>query len=233
MNYKQEISRKNFKAGYVLVKGIIDGSEYGCDDYEMTHAETPSGDYIGNSKDAFHICKKRGIKPEKAKPTHGFCSIGFCEKEQKWYGWSHRAMYGFGVGSAISKGDCGFMPDTPEELIEEHAHWLDCGFDEDNLKRRSREEIEHRNADMQAQRRAECQILPDRTGIRILHAPLIIPVLKNSSDLADALDGVECEAEAIDLNPSHSIQLCGRGKWTATTLEEAKQMACDFAESVS
>ena len=24
--------------------------------------------------------------------------IGFSEKEQKWYGWSHRAFYGFKVG---------------------------------------------------------------------------------------------------------------------------------------
>ena len=35
-------------------------------------------------------------------------SIGFSEKEQKWYGWSHRAIYGFGIGSKIKKGDCGY-----------------------------------------------------------------------------------------------------------------------------
>jgi hypothetical protein len=31
--------------------------------------------------------------------------LGFSEKEQKWYGWSHRAIYGFGVGTKIKKGD--------------------------------------------------------------------------------------------------------------------------------
>lgn len=31
---------------------------------------------------------------------------GFSEKEQKWYGFSHRAIYGFGVGD-VCKGDIG------------------------------------------------------------------------------------------------------------------------------
>ena len=39
-------------------------------------------------------------------------SIGFSEKEQKWYGWSHRAIYGFGIGSKVKKGDCGYNGKT-------------------------------------------------------------------------------------------------------------------------
>lgn len=31
-------------------------------------------------------------------------TIGFSKKEQKWYGWSHRAIYGFGVGAEVEKG---------------------------------------------------------------------------------------------------------------------------------
>lgn len=34
-------------------------------------------------------------------------STGFSEKEQKWYGWSHRAIYGFGIGHVCKEGDCG------------------------------------------------------------------------------------------------------------------------------
>lgn len=33
--------------------------------------------------------------------------IGFSEKEQKWYGWSHRAFSGFKVGDKCKKGQCG------------------------------------------------------------------------------------------------------------------------------
>ena len=47
--------------------------------------------------------KKSGL--EKFLDKHGIktvscngSAIGFSEKEQKWYGWSHRAIYGFGIG---------------------------------------------------------------------------------------------------------------------------------------
>ena len=34
-------------------------------------------------------------------------SIGFSEKEQKWYGWSHRAIFGFELGHECIDGDLG------------------------------------------------------------------------------------------------------------------------------
>lgn len=33
--------------------------------------------------------------------SHPHASIAFSEKEGKWYGWSHRAIYGFGVGHTV------------------------------------------------------------------------------------------------------------------------------------
>lgn len=45
--------------------------------------------------------KKHGVK------THGN-GLGFSESEQKWYGWSHRARYGWGIGDTYKKGDSGF-----------------------------------------------------------------------------------------------------------------------------
>ncbi|GAH62592.1 unnamed protein product [marine sediment metagenome] len=62
---------------------------------------TPSRDWIGDLKTAHYLCVKRGIAPEKSSPKHCVCSIGFCEKEQKWYGWSHRAICGFGLNDMI------------------------------------------------------------------------------------------------------------------------------------
>ena len=44
--------------------------------------------------------EKHGIKSEKSDPSHSVHSIGFSEKEQKWYGWSHRAIKSFCIGSA-------------------------------------------------------------------------------------------------------------------------------------
>ena len=48
--------------------------------------------------------KKHNIK--KPKNIHN-TPIGFSEKEQKWYGWSHRAIYGFKVGDKCKDGDLG------------------------------------------------------------------------------------------------------------------------------
>lgn len=136
MEYKTEISRRNYKAGYVVIKGIVDGSEFGGDDMEMSHAETPNGDYIGNSKTAHMLCVKRGIKPEKMSANNNVCSIGFCDKEQKWYGWSHRAIYGFGVGDVVSEGDCTASSGWTQEYLDEHPEEdtsLPVGFKANNL----------------------------------------------------------------------------------------------------
>jgi hypothetical protein len=101
------IATRNYrKWGYVVRTEKVDGAAYGMNDFNMKIAYTPSGDYIGNPKDAHHLCAKRGIRPEKRTPTSNVCSIGFNETEQKWYGWSHRAICGFGVGDVVEEGDC-------------------------------------------------------------------------------------------------------------------------------
>jgi hypothetical protein len=131
--YKNEV-RKDCE-GYILVSGVVDGAEFGCPDFEMKHAETLSGNYIGNQKTADFLLSK-GIVPELIEGNK-VCSIGFCEKEQKWYGWSHRAIYGFGVGDSVAEGDCcaesgwvdGVDPRTglPDDKV------LPVGFKAENL----------------------------------------------------------------------------------------------------
>jgi len=117
---KKEISRRNFKAGYVVITGLVDGKEFGCDDYEMKWAETPSGGYIGNPETAHFLCKKKGMAPE----TRGgnVCSIGFCEAEQKWYGWSHRAIFGFGIGDVVKDGDCTASSGWTQDYLDANPH---------------------------------------------------------------------------------------------------------------
>ena len=116
MTDRKVLSVRRYKAGYEIRKELIDGSPYGSKDLEMKTAYTPSGDYIGNPKWAYRLCKKMGIVPEKISSTHNVCSIGFCEKEQKWYGYSHRAIFSFGIGSVTKKGNCGFTPSNVLEL---------------------------------------------------------------------------------------------------------------------
>ncbi len=44
-------------------------------------------------------------------------NIGFNVDEQKWYGWSHRAAFGFGIGSECKKGDCHYMPVDKDDFL--------------------------------------------------------------------------------------------------------------------
>lgn len=56
------------------------------------------------------------IAPETALNDDYNCSIGFSSKTNKWYGWSDRAIHGFGIGHTVKKGDLGYIPDNIEEL---------------------------------------------------------------------------------------------------------------------
>lgn len=98
-------SRRFYKAGYEVVK------EHHSDfDVTIMSAYTPDGVYIGDPAMARMLIVQRGIRPELASSDHRVCSIGYCAKDGKWYGWSHRAICGFGIGSRLKKGDCGYDP---------------------------------------------------------------------------------------------------------------------------
>lgn len=75
------------------------------------------GGYIG-SKDTVDMLTRYGIIPQRAKPTNKVCSIGYNHTEEKWYGWSHRAIYGFGVGSEVKKGDCAYTPTDWADFLD-------------------------------------------------------------------------------------------------------------------
>lgn len=144
-------------------------------------------------------------------------SIGFSSIENKWYGWSRRAIYGFEVGSEVKKGDCGYVGATPEDLIDDHANFF--------------ADISQASADAH---RAECQILGDRSGMRILHTPRMIPMASSMEDAVNSLDDDSAiDMPLVDITPDFTVVKCGRGEWVAKTMEDAKQMACDFSEGVS
>jgi len=88
---------------------------------EMEVAYTVPGDlYIGDPKTAAMLCGKYGIAPQLAASEARVCTIGFSERDQKWYGWSHRAIFGFTIGDTVMKGDCTASSGLIQEYLDEH-----------------------------------------------------------------------------------------------------------------
>jgi len=102
----------------------------------MEIAYTPSGSYIGNEKRAALLCGKYGIAPELPDANHNVCCIGFSKRDQKWWGWSHRAMYGFKIGDIAKEGDCVCVSGWAQEYLDEHPEEdisLPVGFEAKTL----------------------------------------------------------------------------------------------------
>jgi len=115
------IKVRHYKVGYEIRTERLTEDESGVPGgMVMKKAYTPDGHYIGKSRWAYRLIVKRGIKPERREPADRICSIGFCAREQKWYGWSHRAIFGFGVGDVVKEGDCTASSGWTEEYLSEH-----------------------------------------------------------------------------------------------------------------
>ena len=133
---KRVISSEAFPdKGYKLNQEKWDGFNDGeWMDMEVAYSLIDDS-YIGDSKEAEWFAEK-GIKPEASKGGDVAC-IGFCEKEQKWYGWSHRARYGFGIGDKVKEGDCcassGYTDDYLAQHPEENGA-LPVGFEAKTLE---------------------------------------------------------------------------------------------------
>lgn len=162
------------------------------------------GTYIGNVEFAQNL-RSRGIFPTCRKHGAKVCSIGFNREEQKWYGWSHRAMCGFGIGSKVRKGDCAYVPVDWADFLEDCvSFWRDGD----------------RYLDINAYRDK------DDDGLDVA-----IVTWTNSND-PELIPNAK-----VRLTPQEATMYppakWGRGEWVAETLEDARQMACDFAEDVA
>lgn len=67
---------------------------------------------MGEKPMAEHLAK-HGIAAELADEDHDICCIGWSEREQKYFGWSHRAIAGFGIGDMIFEEDFECDDNTP------------------------------------------------------------------------------------------------------------------------
>lgn len=70
----------------------------------IKYAISKEGFYIGNTKTAHRLNRKYGIVTfEKVGDNGRTCAIGWSEKHQSWFGWSHRAIAGFRTKKAARR----------------------------------------------------------------------------------------------------------------------------------
>lgn len=102
------VSETTVEAGYIVREERLSGEEYGVPNgeaFNIQSAYTLAGHYIGDPEAAHQLVALRGIKPELVSSEDSkSCIIGFCAQTQKWYGWSHRAICGFGIGDKLFEG---------------------------------------------------------------------------------------------------------------------------------
>jgi len=153
---------------------------------------------------------KRGVS-EQIQDGYGepkTCCIGFNPTEQKWYGWSHRAIFGFGIGSDCKKGDCGYEADNKENFAQS---CLDFWGDKEYSIGDNHFQF-GKGLDYSGEKEVD--------GVWVAYT-------YNDKVPNKSLRGTEY---------THFSQFpdkWGKGEWTAKTLDEAKEMAIDFAKGVS
>lgn len=99
------------------------------------------GGYVGRPEDAYRLLQQGITDIQKAEAKHEVCSIGFNHNEQKWYGWSHRATSGFGVGDVVEEGSCCASSGWTAEYLKEHPEEdmsLPIGYKATNLNEAKR-----------------------------------------------------------------------------------------------
>jgi len=202
VNRLKEVRFTRNYPGYIYRREMVESMCDDTGDMEMVNCySADTGNYLGDAKVARFLCNMKGLRQiQKTDPKHCVCSIGFNEKEQKWYGWSHRAIFGFGVGSRVKKGDVAYCSNSKDDFLKEMVTFWD---DE------SHENVVGRH-----------EINDGVSGVSIKWG------YNNKTENKKI-------RETINSVFMPYPDKFGKGEWEAKSIEDAKQMAVDFARDVS
>lgn len=123
------LTRSKRTLGTILITPNIEN--FDKPDMYISYMETPK------------IIKKFKIDPETldnyGEDGKGTACVGFSPKYQKWYGWSYRAIYGFGIGDVVAEGDITTTSGYVEDFELEHPdiafkNVLPIGFKAETLE---------------------------------------------------------------------------------------------------
>lgn len=74
--------------------------DFGDGEQRFLMARNKNGDWIGEEPEARALAS-HGIAPELRDDEADVCTIGWSEESQKYFGWGHRGIVGFGIGDMI------------------------------------------------------------------------------------------------------------------------------------
>lgn len=139
INYKQDSDLPAASIKYVPGKRIPK-------DRMLLAYSKQDGGCIGRPATALSKIHRFGIKKfYRRAPGSSVCSIGFSPFEQKYYGWSHRAICGFGVGYVV-----------PENGLVRSNGWIEgCSKYEESEKLKPETGFEAKTLE-------DCRFLADR-----------------------------------------------------------------------
>jgi hypothetical protein len=112
-------------------------------------------------------------------------------------------MFGFGIGSVIKRGDCGYQAPTAEAFGQQMLDFF-LDNDEDYLNRTHRPSA-------------------DADGVR----GVMIEATYSNAVPNEQLHGAKYQL----FRPYP--EKFGRGEWVVETMDDARQAACDFADAVA
>ena len=144
----------------------------------------------------------KNINPEPI-DRQNICSIGFCAEDNKWYGWSHRAIYGFTIGSEVK-----------EDSINYNKKY-DSLEDKCNVLNKNKGKY------------YKFLIVNDHIEYDFLYTET---VGLTSDNVFITKTGWIRSVDKVTNKPYMIYN--GKGAWKANTIEDAKQMAIDFARAV-
>lgn len=183
-DYEKTVRYTEVLPQYGLIKRVCSITSIYSKPFEVVEYTNLNGDYVGDY-DTAKMLMDKGIEPMLASPDHSVCSIGFCPEESKWYGWSHRAMNSFGIGSEVKFGDIAYgAPDVNMHCKSVELFYSDMSGDTQ-----------------------------------------VVPLSSNSIKVTTKYGDLTSERTET----FHK----GKGEWMAESLDDAKHMATQFAESVS
>ncbi len=99
---------------YLVRVAYVAPSDIEGDDWKV-YKSTFDGSYITRigMEDSIKFLADKEITEQL---THG---VGYSPKNKKWYGWSHRAVHGFEMGSICKKGDIHYIGANMADLRED------------------------------------------------------------------------------------------------------------------